>query len=122
MKKPTGPFPKTPIGSSSKSSRALERLMGPPVKTQWDACLRILERASTQEDRDYDPLVRVRGYLIDLAVVLAPKYGQNPDAWSAYAEKHLAGVRFMLRDATGREIDLQKIPGSPEDLSTWRPS
>jgi UDP-3-O-[3-hydroxymyristoyl] N-acetylglucosamine deacetylase/3-hydroxyacyl-[acyl-carrier-protein] dehydratase len=32
-----------------------------------------------------------------------------------------AEVTFMLRDAEGREVDLQRIPGTLEELATWQP-
>jgi hypothetical protein len=92
-----------------------------PVKTLWDACVRILETPPTPEESRDDIFARVRVKLMLFGVVLAVKLKQNPKEWSAYCERHLAGVRFMLRDAGGREVDLQRIPGTLEELATWQP-
>jgi hypothetical protein len=51
-------------------------------------------------------------------IVLAIQRKEDPHQWSAYAEKHIAGVRFMLRDAAGREVDLQTIPATAEELAS----
>ena len=116
----------TPTRSSSTPSTApsvkglgLPRV--PPPKTLWDACLRILEAPPSPEDDRADVLARVRARLMAAGVVLAIQRKEDPHQWSAYAEKHLAGVRFMLRDASGREVDLQTIPGTAEELATWLP-
>jgi hypothetical protein len=92
----------------------------PPAKTLWDACVRVLETPPTP-DAPQDTFARVRTKLVMFGTVMAVKLNQDPRQWSAYCERHLAGVRFMLRDANGREVDLQRIPGTLEELATWQP-
>lgn len=89
----------------------------------WEACLKILE-APTGPDRgsELDALLKIRRLLDMFGQLVALKMKQDPKGWSSYAERHPhVGIRFMLRDANGREIDLQTIPGTFEELSEWRP-
>lgn len=63
-----------------------------------------------------DPLEAVRAKLTAAGNALALQRDEDPFEWSVYVERHIAGVRFMLRDAHGREVDLQKVPGTMEEL------
>lgn len=74
--------------------------------------------ARTIASRDLeDPMLEVRSRLRLVAALLAKRRGENPKAWDVYVERHIAGVRFILRDATGREVDLEQLPADPRELS-----
>lgn len=55
-------------------------------------------------------LVMIRARLQAVAVVLATQRGENPANWSVYVERHIVGVRAIVRDAQGNEVDLQRLP------------
>jgi hypothetical protein len=57
-----------------------------------------------------DPLGAVRKRLRAAAEVLARRQGSRPQAWDVYVERHVVGVRFVLHDPAGREVDLQLVP------------
>ena len=40
--------------------------------------------------------------------------------WSVYVERHIVGVRFMIRDAEGKEVDLQQVPFDTKSLFDLR--
>jgi hypothetical protein len=86
-----------------------ELLSGGP--SLYDACCALV----LSKDLD-DPLSAIRAKLKLFALLLAVKRGENPRAWSVYVERHIVGVRFMLRDARGHEVDLQQVPADPKEL------
>lgn len=82
--------------------------------TVWDRCVEILEqKANPDVDGGLSPIDRLRAYLKLLAVALAYKRKQRAADFSVYVEKHIAGIRFMVRDPDGKEVDLSKIPWNP---------
>lgn len=56
-----------------------------------------------------DPLSSVRAKLRCAGDLLAPLRNEDPRAWSVYVERHVVGLRFILRDAAGCEVDLQRV-------------
>jgi len=110
-------------GAGSRNGLKSKTPKIPPPKNLWEACVRILEAQPTPGVAHADPLDRIRTTLTLFGVVIAKKKREPWKQWSVYVERHMrnVGVRFMLRDAKGREVDLQKIPGTLEELAQWQP-
>ena len=79
----------------------------PPPRNLYEVCARLAVDKTVD-----DPLDAIRKKLILAMYLLAPRRGEDPRAWSVYVERHIVGVRFILRDAAGREVDLQAIPAA----------
>lgn len=78
-----------------------------PPRNLYELCARLAVDKTVE-----DPLDAIRQKLILAMYLLAPRRGEDPRAWSVYVERHIVGVRFILRDAAGREVDLQAIPAA----------
>lgn len=77
-----------------------------PAGSVYDQCVAIAGDVAVE-----DPLSEIRTRLTAVGKVLALAQNEDPRTWSVYAEHHrVGGVRFMLRDAAGREVDLQRLP------------
>lgn len=59
--------------------------------------------------RGEDPIAWARETLKAYATWSALLEGNEPESWDVYCERHVAGFRFAIYDATGAEIDLQAI-------------
>jgi hypothetical protein len=82
----------------------LDRPPGGP-SSLFDVCVRILE-----DKKNDNPLGAVRERLKAAVEVLALRQRTSPRGWDVYVERHISGVRFIVHDPTGREVDLQKVP------------
>lgn len=80
-------------------------------RSLYEACAAIVGDGTAE-----DPLREIRSKLTAYGEVLAARHGDPEKSWSVYAEWHSVGARFMLRDASGREVDLSKLPEDPEEL------
>ena len=65
------------------------------------------------------PVEAIRKELLEYAKLLAPVVDEDPAEWSVYVEKHIAGIRFILRDTAAKEINLQRLPVDPKELVEW---
>lgn len=67
-----------------------------------------------------DPIGHVRSRLKKYIEVLAARLEENPEKWGIYVERHRgAGIRMIVQDEAGKEVDLDKLPADVKDLDTW---
>lgn len=58
---------------------------------------------------------RLRAYVRELA----PRLDEDPNKWNVTVERSPAGVRLIVNDESGTEVDLDRLPANVEELDAW---
>lgn len=90
-----------------------------PSSTAKASNLYELLSAIAADPEQENPIEAIRSTLKKFAEVLAPLLDEDPREWTVYVERHIAGIRFILRDTSSREVNLQALPADAKDLEEW---